>query len=91
MDEPTANIDSRTDRLVQQIIKSNFKDITMITIAHRIDTVLSSDKILVMDKGKVSEFSAPGAQLTDHNSYLSQMVSAARSHKENHKHTAPSQ
>ena len=59
LDEATSNIDVITEQHVQQLIHSEFKDCTMITIAHRLNTIMSSDKILVMDQGQVAEFDSP--------------------------------
>ncbi|CRL07776.1 CLUMA_CG020730, isoform A [Clunio marinus] len=59
MDEATANIDSETDNLIQTTIRSQFNNCTVITVAHRLHTVLDSDRIMVLDAGKIMEFDTP--------------------------------
>ena len=55
-DEPTANIDEETDRRVQALLREAFAGCTTLTIAHRVNTVRDSDRILVLDQGKIAEF-----------------------------------
>lgn len=59
MDEATAAVDSETDRLIQKVMRAEFSEATCITVAHRINTILDSDFILVMSDGEVAEFGPP--------------------------------
>lgn len=61
LDEATAAVDVETDAFLQTRMKNVFKDRTILTIAHRINTIIDSDRIVVLDKGKVAEVDTPAA------------------------------
>ncbi|KAG8877449.1 hypothetical protein FRB98_006683 [Tulasnella sp. 332] len=58
-DEATASVDYKTDTAIQEAIASEFNDMTLIIVAHRLQTIMGADKILVLDAGKVVEFDSP--------------------------------
>ncbi|DBA04859.1 TPA: hypothetical protein N0F65_004496 [Lagenidium giganteum] len=70
MDEATASIDHETDMKLQKVIRSEFKQSTVITIAHRLDTVLDADRIMVLDAGKIVEFDSPKALIARRSGHL---------------------
>lgn len=62
LDEATAAVDVETDAMLQTTLRSSvFENRTIITIAHRINTILDSDRIIVLQQGKVAEFDTPDA------------------------------
>ncbi|XP_077965941.1 ATP-binding cassette sub-family C member 4-like isoform X2 [Styela clava] len=77
IDEATANVDIRTDRLIQKTIGRTFKQCTVITIAHRINTIIDSDKILVLEEGQVQEFDNPNVLLQKRNGLFASIVKNA--------------
>ncbi|CAK9442267.1 uncharacterized protein LODBEIA_P60100 [Lodderomyces beijingensis] len=68
LDEATAAVDVETDQILQQTIRTEFKDKTIITIAHRLNTILDSDRILVLNQGQVAEFDKPSVLLQNKDS-----------------------
>ncbi|XP_028095170.1 ABC transporter C family member 5-like [Camellia sinensis] len=75
LDEATASVDSATDNLIQKIIRTEFRDCTVCTIAHRIPTVIDSDLVLVLSDGRVAEFDTPARLLEDKSSMFLKLVS----------------
>ena len=73
LDEPTANVDSRTDTLLQEAVSKSFADATIIAVAHRLDTVIDYDKILVLGDGRVLEYGSPH-DLIERNGAFASMV-----------------
>lgn len=65
---------SRTDNFIQQTIRREFAHCTVLTIAHRLNTIMDSDRVLVMSFGEVAEYEHPYILLSDPNSHLSSMV-----------------
>uniref|UniRef100_A0AC34GNC3 Multidrug resistance-associated protein 1 n=1 Tax=Panagrolaimus sp. ES5 TaxID=591445 RepID=A0AC34GNC3_9BILA len=74
LDEATAAVDLATDALIQDTIRKEFKDSTIFTIAHRLNTIMDYDRIMVLDKGEIKEMDAPQKLLENKNSYFSAMV-----------------
>jgi ATP-binding cassette, subfamily C (CFTR/MRP), member 1 len=74
LDEATAAIDFETDELIQKTIRTQFDDCTILTIAHRLNTIMDSDRIIVLDQGMIVEFDAPQALLVNKNSIFYSMA-----------------
>jgi ATP-binding cassette subfamily C (CFTR/MRP) protein 1 len=94
MDEATAAIDHETDQNLQQVIRTEFASSTVLTIAHRLDTVLDSNRIMVFDQGRLVQCDAP-ASLVEHGSgiffelceeggYLDRVMTFHRDHHVGH-------
>ena len=83
MDEATASIDVNTENIIQKAINNLLKDSTILTIAHRIKTVLNSDRILVLDKGQVVEFDKPKFLLANKNSFFYEFYNNANNANKN--------
>jgi len=74
LDEATANIDAETDDKLQEVMRTFFKEKTVLSIAHRIDTIMDSDRILLLEDGKKLEYDSPQKLLADPNSSFSKFV-----------------
>ncbi|XP_031131650.1 ABC transporter C family member 2-like isoform X1 [Ipomoea triloba] len=74
LDEATAAVDCRTDALIQKTIREEFKSCTMLIIAHRLNTIIDCDRILLLDSGKVLEYDTPEVLLQNEESAFSRMV-----------------
>mmetsp|Transcript_25114 Transcript_25114/g.35376 ORF Transcript_25114/g.35376 Transcript_25114/m.35376 type:complete len:1428 (+) Transcript_25114:125-4408(+) len=79
MDEATASIDNTTDAAIQDMIRENFADATVLTIAHRLNTIMDSDRVLVLDDGRIAEFDTPAALLQKEGGHFKTMVERSRS------------
>ncbi|KAJ1988194.1 hypothetical protein H4R33_002526 [Dimargaris cristalligena] len=74
LDEATASVDLLTDNILQRVIRDDFRECTVLTIAHRLNTVIDYDRILVIDAGMVKEFDTPRNLLSDSSSQFYSMV-----------------
>ena len=73
MDEATANIDIKTEEKIQNALHSKLNNSTIITIAHRIKTIINYDKILVLESGRIVEFDSPKELLKKEHSLFSEL------------------
>ncbi|KAK4305327.1 hypothetical protein Pmani_022778 [Petrolisthes manimaculis] len=77
LDEATAAVDLETDALIQNTIIEEFNDCTIITIAHRINTIMDSNRVLVLDNGEIREYDTPATLLQNHQSIFYSMAKDA--------------
>ncbi|CAL1537561.1 unnamed protein product [Lymnaea stagnalis] len=77
LDEATAAVDMETDDLIQKTIRTEFKHSTVLTIAHRLNTIMDYDRVIVMDRGTIKEMDSPQALLNDSNSIFYSMAKDA--------------
>lgn len=81
LDEATANIDIITEKKIQKLIHEEFVDSTVITIAHRLNTIMGSDKVLVLSHGQVVEYDAPQTLMNDPTSQFSELLKEIKKKK----------
>ena len=77
LDEATAAVDLETDDLIQATIRKQFNDCTVLTIAHRLNTIIGYDRIMVLDKGVIAEFKTLNELLEDSSSIFHSMAKDA--------------
>lgn len=77
LDEATASVDHNTDELIQNTIRKEFADCTILTVAHRLNTIMDSSRIMVLDKGKIVEFESPAELLGNKNGIFYSMAKDA--------------
>jgi len=74
LDEATASVDSETDAFVQRMLQTRFENTTLLTVAHRLNTIMNYDQVLVMSDGKAAEFGPPGKLLENEKGVFSELV-----------------
>ncbi|KAJ3557435.1 hypothetical protein NM688_g1474 [Phlebia brevispora] len=78
LDEATSAIDNETDLIIQQSLRKEVaKDVTLLTVAHRLRTIMDYDKIIVLDAGHIVEFGEPSKLLTNEGGYFRSLVDAS--------------
>ncbi|XP_047509490.1 multidrug resistance-associated protein 1 isoform X4 [Pieris napi] len=77
LDEATAAVDLETDDLIQKTIRTEFASCTVLTIAHRLNTIMDSTRVMVLDKGQLVEYAPPEQLLQDKNSIFYSMAKDA--------------
>jgi ABC-type multidrug transport system fused ATPase/permease subunit len=75
MDEATASVDGETDMFIQRMLRTTFKGTTLLTVAHRLNTIMDYDSILVMNRGAAAEFGSP-KELLEKNGMFADLVEA---------------
>ncbi|RXW13458.1 hypothetical protein EST38_g12398 [Candolleomyces aberdarensis] len=70
MDEATASVDYATDELISKTIRQEFAQSTILTIAHRLRTVIDYDRVMLLDQGRIIEFDKPSTLLSDSSSHF---------------------
>lgn len=79
LDEPTSSVDNQTDAQMQKVIRDEFRDHTVLMIAHRLSSLVDFDKIAVLDDGHLVEFGAPVALLENASGHFSKLYNKSSS------------
>lgn len=85
LDEATANIDVVTEQKIQRLIELEFKESTVITIAHRLNTIIKSDRVLVLSRGEVVEYDTPKLLMQNPDSEFSKLLKELKKKKDSDK------
>ncbi|KAL2631545.1 hypothetical protein R1flu_016231 [Riccia fluitans] len=83
LDEATASIDNTTDAILQRVIREEFMDSTVVTVAHRIPTVIDSDTVMAVIDGFLKEFDQPAKLQDKSSSFFARLVAEYWSHSQN--------
>ena len=78
LDEATANVDYKTDQIIQQVIRDKFANSTVLTIAHRLNTIMDYDKIVVLDQGHVVEHGCPKILEMKKNGFFNRLLKGSQ-------------
>lgn len=78
LDEATANMDAETDKMLHAVIAEIFSDCTILSIAHRLHSILKCDKVLVLDNGKIVEFDNPRVLMNQKDSTFHSMCEESK-------------
>ncbi|KAL4976783.1 P-loop containing nucleoside triphosphate hydrolase protein [Aspergillus desertorum] len=76
LDEATSNIDSKTDEIMQRVIREKFSSHTVLTVAHKLESILDYDKVIVLEDGRIIEVGAPYDLLGQESSHFSKLYYA---------------
>ncbi|KAJ5151991.1 hypothetical protein N7492_010286 [Penicillium capsulatum] len=77
LDEATSNIDTKTDEIMQRVIREKFCNHTILSVAHKLDTILDYDRVVVLDAGRIVETGEPYALLTEPKSHFSKLYASS--------------
>jgi len=80
LDEATASVDLETDKLIQETLRKSFKDCTILTIAHRLNTIMDYDKVLVLKDGELAEYDSPNNLLENKSTIFYSLCRDAPNH-----------